>query len=229
MLRATLLITVALCLAWPDVASAELKRLRPASNRGFEPVDGIGPLPTEVRIAQLLSRFDDRSQRLRALPERHRGVARASSTQVFRGRRYAPQHVIDRNPRTAWVEHEEGPGVGTWLEIEVDPTESSRLFGVLLAIGFARHPTMYRNNPRPKESLLTLRCGEDGALVLNYVLEVDDTRRPQLFVLGPNDRIESPGRCRVRLTTLAVYAGERFEDLSLTELRLVVSEPRRAK
>lgn len=215
--------------AWPQGALAKLKHLRPASNRGFDPLDGIGPLPSEAQIAKILSRFDDRSQRLRALPLRNRGAARASSTQVFRGRRYEPQHVIDRDPRTAWVEHEDGPGVGTWIEIEADPTPGSRVFGVLLAGGFARNAVMYRNNPRPKQSLMTLRCGEDGALVINYVLEVADTRRPQLFVLGPNDRIESPGRCRVRLTTLAVHPGERFEDLSVSELRLVVSEPRRRK
>lgn len=210
----------------PSTASAEteLKRLKPASNRGFDPIEGVGPVASEARIRKLLSRFDDRSQRLVALPKNARSAARASSTRVVRGRRDAPNRVIDRNPKSAWVEAEAGSGSGTWLEVEADPPPTSRLFGVLLGSGHGGSPMLFKAHPRPREALLTLRCGEDGAMILNYVLEVADTRRPQLFVFGPNDRAESPGRCRVRVTTLSVYDGIKSDALGISELRLVARD-----
>ncbi|MEO1175469.1 MAG: hypothetical protein AAFX94_25975, partial [Myxococcota bacterium] len=58
------------------------------------------------------------------------------------------------------------------------------------------------------------------------LLDLADTRRPQLFVFGPNERVEVTSPCRLRLTVQSVFPGRRFEGLGISEFRLIVAESR---
>ncbi|MEM6532258.1 MAG: hypothetical protein AAF654_06520 [Myxococcota bacterium] len=198
---------------------AEPRRLRPASNRGFDDPKGLGAPPSDGKIQKILARFSDRETRLVALPPRRDGLARASSEVRPRAR---AARAIDHNPRTAWSEDEPGVGVGAWLELEVETRPGQRVFGVVLGSGFAGTERRYQRDPRPRTVYADLVCR--GGHSARYLLDLADTRRPQLFVFGPNERVEVGSPCRLRLTIQSVFPGRSSRSLAISEVRLVVAE-----
>jgi len=151
----------------------------------------------------------------------HPVTVTASSFQTWRDRRYVPDNLVDGDYRTAWVENENGTGVGQWVEFSFATPTAGRLHGLVLVPGFARNAGMFANNPRPRALGLSWRCGDMAA---EAILRPQDRRGAQAFILPPGWALSPAAPCSLRLTIRGVFPGARFADTSLSEVVLVVAQ-----
>ncbi len=168
-----------------------------------------------------------------ALPEAVVGLPleiTASSTLVKAGRRYGPEGLSDPEAALPWCEGQEGPGPGAWLEARLGgppgPAEARDLI-VKLVPGYAKAERLFSAHARPGRAILTLKDRISGAAVTpqdSYQLAFHDRPRVLLFRI-PVERAVDPSRLDLRLAFDAVFPGNAFEVLCLSELRIFLEGP----
>jgi hypothetical protein len=127
--------------------------------------------------------------------------------------RFHPIKVSDGRAGTCWAEGAPGNGVGEWLEISLP--EGRGVGGLEIVNGFASDEDTWRANGRPAEVRVELY--RDGVNVSGQTITLEDTadRQEFFFKAGTLDGITA-----VRLTVDGVYAGEKYDDTCISEIKL---------
>jgi hypothetical protein len=213
-----LLLASALLLAGP--AAPDTVDLQPV--HGDEP--GVASAGVDrARFAELTHALRARYPDLEVAPAASvRAIA--SSHGTWRGKKYLPSNVLDRDFRTAWVEGRDGHGVGEWIALVHQAHSQVTLRGLLILAGFAKNRTTYSRNSRPRRLCVDIQCANEGGhpTLHTYRLHLDDARRPQAFLFDPPVR-SSGQACTLRVTVEAVYPGTHYRDTSVAELCLLLS------
>ena len=134
--------------------------------------------------------------------------ATASSRLPDRGSiSYAPARAIDGDPRTAWNEGAQGTGVGERLTLRLRaPTWVGR---VVVHNGYQRTARSFVNNARAARIRITLAPGR------RQVVDLLDREGAQAITLAEPALTQG-----IEIEILAVYDGNRYEDLALSEVAL---------
>ena len=87
------------------------------------------------------------------------------------------------------------------------------LLGLSFLNGYTKSPVIWKANGRVK----TLRFWIDGTEM--YLIELEDTPEPQRVTFSPIT-IPSGKKTILRFEIVAVYRGEKYSDIAITELKL---------
>ena len=137
---------------------------------------------------------------------RVRITANASSVRSAMGSlTYLPDHAIDGNPATAWVEGVDGPGIGEWIRFDFD--RYVEVLRMRLAPGYFKSSQSWARNNRLAMVTIDLSDGSSRAWSL------DDRMEQQEFDLkGVRTRW-------VRITIERIYPGSQdSKDSPLSEV-----------
>ncbi|MEM8598462.1 MAG: hypothetical protein AAGF99_00940 [Bacteroidota bacterium] len=131
--------------------------------------------------------------------------------------RYAVDEAEDGNPRSAWVEGVDGPGLGERLMITLgtpdDPDDFTTSFdGVRVINGYAKSMQTWEANGRVRHLEVHLNDRLVTVIVLHDTAMLQEATWANLPV-RPGDRID--------LVITGVYAGTRYEDTALSEVLLL--------
>lgn len=138
------------------------------------------------------------------------GKVDATNTLASKKNAYRPEHATDANLATAWVEGSKWPGRCEGLDFEVAEANDAPRFVIIN--GYAKSPDVWKQNARIKTAKVFVN---DAAIALVQLL---DTIDPQTFTLGKTKL--KPGD-KVAFRIIHTYAGTKYEDTAITELRLV--------
>jgi hypothetical protein len=157
------------------------------------------------------------------------GTLHASSTLASKDGRYDAKNLLDDDPRTAWCEGADGPGVGEWVELRFPAPVS--LAELHLLTGYGKSIDTLRDNGRVQ----VIRVEVDGAVV-GRILPYD-IARPRDPSVGDAEWLAdlhrfgaiawqaqlntagTPTGARIRFVIEAVYPGDRYADTCLSTLR----------
>lgn len=116
---------------------------------------------------------------------------------------YAAEMVTDGDPTTAWQEGTEGDGTGAWIELTLPgPAAITRL---LVWNGYQKG-SHFAENGRARR--LAIDAGDRS-----FVVDLLDIEGPQAVDLPTPVRAQ-----RLRLTVEAIYPGDRYPDLAVSEI-----------
>ncbi|MBN1320037.1 MAG: discoidin domain-containing protein [Thermoleophilia bacterium] len=119
---------------------------------------------------------------------------------------YRATNLLDGDLATAWEEGAEGPGLGEWVRLEFnDPLVIARLE---IANGCQKDEDRFNGNPRVRSLKVEY---SDGTTQLVELEDVTDFQTITATV-GPVEW--------VKLVVVSVYAGDRWEDTALSEVRV---------
>ncbi|MBT3273753.1 MAG: hypothetical protein HN368_11390 [Spirochaetales bacterium] len=126
---------------------------------------------------------------------------------------FGPIAMFDGVAETAWCEGVSGDGIGEWVEFSLIEDTEGLIFhnGFNMSLVEIREKnihTYYEKNNRVKSLRISSLEGPD-----EYQINLDDTKEPQLF----DDILLKSGS--YRLTILDVYAGTRWADTLIGELK----------
>ena len=108
-----------------------------------------------------------------------------------------------------WSEGAKGSGVGEWLELK--PEVAKPLDAITIRPGCWITDELFLKNARPKKIKVELNGEED------FEVEVPDKKDPfRIFVDGYDKPVS-----KIRLTFLEVWPGTKYEDLCVTQIRLI--------
>lgn len=143
----------------------------------------------------------------------------AASTQAAQWEEYTfgSNNLIDGDPRSSWQPVQTGKGPGEWFMLKL--SKARTIAGIEIWNGFQRQDRLgelYHLNSRIKRATLEL---SDGA---KQPLEFEDVAEKSTFLLtAPH-----VGITWVKVTVHTVYTGDRWDDLAVSEVRLLgMSEP----
>lgn len=125
--------------------------------------------------------------------------------------RYDPSNMFDGDPATAWVEAEEGDGLGETIMMDFGRDRS--LAGFELSNGYDKDQRTWSNNSRIRQLEIATADGQ------TFMLDLPDQRGSNRFDFQPALRTSS-----LKMTIRAVYPGSRFKDTAISELRPVFSD-----
>ncbi len=131
---------------------------------------------------------------------------------------YLPQYAVDDDATTAWVEGSPSDGTGesfTWRGPEL--TQVSQL-KIALRNGYQKSKALYQANTRAKSMRIEVLGAKDAKPVVTEVKLADDEAGWQTFELPVSGAFTG-----VRLTVTSTYAGKRYTDLCLSDLRVYVA------
>lgn len=126
------------------------------------------------------------------------------------GFNYLPRNLVDGDLKTAWVEGKSGHGEGESLVVELDGART--ITAVQVMNGYHKNERLFLANSRVHVAELQFSNG--------------DTRRVSLAD-APGIQTIDVGRQKaewMRFTIRSVYAGTRYKDTAVTELRVVTAE-----
>lgn len=136
----------------------------------------------------------------------------ASSTFPDEGRiRYDAGQLVDGKVSTAWVEGEDGSGLGSWLELDLGGERTVHKVKVWPGFWYSRE--FWHRTNRPRE--LEIRWS-DGT---SDRFEIPDAMEPFEAVLATPRRTRS-----ARLIVRNVYAGNTWLDTAISEIQLFDAE-----
>jgi hypothetical protein len=121
---------------------------------------------------------------------------------------YGPEKLFDARLDTAWVEGDEGDGIGAWIIVEFSQPE--RLSELQLLNGYHKNRGIYQANNRIRDVLVRTSSGYQEAWRL------DDSPAIQTIVIGDDTPIQW-----VQFVIQSVYRGSKYRDTAVTELRAV--------
>ncbi len=121
---------------------------------------------------------------------------------------YVPDNAHDFSYKTAWVEGVAGYGVGEYLTYYF-AEQSPRITTVIVANGYVKNRTAYRNNSRVKR--LNMYIDNKLYAVLNLKDEISE----QIFNVGT---IGTKSRWQLKFEIAEVYKGDKYDDTVITEL-----------
>jgi len=152
---------------------------------------------------------------------------------------YSAASLADDNPRTAWIEGVEGPGVG---EVVIARVPAARGLGI--RSGFQRSPELFARNARPRRVRVWLLAAasmdaseldeiyEDVRALASIEVELADRMGWQPLPL-PSAHAEPtarPGRASdkagrtawfVAVQILSAYPGSRWEDCCISDIGMI--------
>jgi len=135
----------------------------------------------------------------------------ASSALAQQGKtNYLPGNSYD-GKGTAWIEGEEGTGVGAWVAFrfkKINPDEP--LTSITIYNGFQLNETTYAKNSRAKVARLYVND------VARYDFYLEDTMKGQQFTVDIRTADEQP--VTLKLEILATYDGTHYADTGITEI-----------
>ncbi len=137
--------------------------------------------------------------------------------------RYAASNLVDEKEETAWCEGVQGPGVGQWVELELQrPPPVDK---ILITPMYAKSLDIAAANGRVKRFRLTIDGDVHAVEVHEFTID-ECLEEPCLTLLAPQ-HVDLGGRAvqRVRLTIDAVEEGAKYADTCLSTLHLVPPEP----
>jgi len=133
---------------------------------------------------------------------------------------YLPPYIADDDPATAWVEGDQGTGVGaalTWL----GPTlQKAKTYRVYVRSGYQKSAPLFAANARPKAiTLQPVLKGEAGVTPVGTPVKatLKDALGWQEVVVAVPAQVSG-----VRLTLDAVYPGKKYEDTCISDLQVFV-------
>ncbi len=166
------------------------------------------------------------------LPSKSIGVYTASSVlkkDAVNQYSYGPDNLFDDNLSTAWVEGVSGSGVGEWVEIEF--TEFKHLEAIGIVNGYTKNESLYRANNRIRKIRLEIttllnRTGTPNPETTEIELEEKQfnelNRNAQApFISWLADFGDGISIKKIRLTILAVTAGDKYNDTCMAELYIL--------
>ncbi len=130
---------------------------------------------------------------------------------------YHPNYVLDDNPKTAWTEGVEGPGIGEHLSVPLVAPGPVGTLTVRIRNGYQKSSTLLTANGAPTRLRLEL-VDRAGGLVSNT--EHDLSRRSgwQTFaVVVPETNL-----ARATFTILEVVPGRVYQDTCISDIQLLV-------
>ncbi len=130
----------------------------------------------------------------------------ASSVLAPQGRnKYDPSMLFDGQNATAWVEDDEGSGIGQTITLYFDGERTVSGFDILN--GYDKDEKTWTNNSRVKGATLELSTGE------SFQIELPDVRRSNRFAFSQPLKAEW-----LSITIDSVYRGQKFADTAISEL-----------
>ncbi len=136
----------------------------------------------------------------------------ASSTlESFSDIKYSSSNIHDYSLLTAWVEGEQGNGVGESVTISF-PSGNPRVNQIHIFNGYQKSKEAYYNNGRVKVLTLFINNLEYGRLYL------EDTPKAQTFRIDLTSMLNSQEQLKVRFRIDDVYEGELYKDTVISEI-----------
>jgi uncharacterized caspase-like protein len=123
------------------------------------------------------------------------------------GNRYGVNNLNDDNPGSAWVEGKPGNGVGEWIVVEFSGRR--QVTSLVIHNGYQKNADIYAKNGRVRRLRLVFSGGESQTITLK------DRWGGQTITLSR--AVDSEW---VQLVIDDVYAGSRYSDTAISELRI---------
>lgn len=134
-------------------------------------------------------------------------VKTATASSTYPEGSYGPERVVDGKQGTAWVEGEDGGGLGAWVELDLGGEHTVEALRVWAGDWY--DDTSWNRANRPKELEIKLSDGH------TEVVTFKDAREIHTFPLG--GRKTSTVRLRIKST----YAGSTWLDTGISEVQVV--------
>ena len=139
---------------------------------------------------------------------------------------YGPENLFDNDYGTAWVEGVKGPGIGEWVEVDLDKVSIS---GLGIINGYTKRKSLYYANNRIKKLRLDVEWdnwgnrsgGKDSTEITLKEKQFNELNQnaEAPFISWLADYGDGYNRAKkVRLTILEVYPGTKYNDTPITEL-----------
>lgn len=178
-------------------------------------------------------------------------VVRASSVLIEKGKPddfYAPEKALDGSKDSAWCAAGKSGGIGEWIEINFEPTQSQEHSGpsearedIFVLPGITRNRQLHFQNNRIKDYRVELVFStgrmekisgrfEDNVCAKNSHCKILGSRAPDFDTRRCLENCNSDGFAvpikgrrlnhlqSIRLTILSVYPGSRFRDTCISEI-----------
>lgn len=208
-------------LLWAALAAAGLACGEAAAPEASAPVKAQTPPPASPEPApkpKTRGRVKETTgEMMISMPKRY---AEASSYLQDKGNRYItnyhPNFAIDTRLSTGWVEGVPGPGIGEHFTVALQPAKAARNLRVELENGYLKSDQLLLDNGAPAE--LRVEVLHKGKVVAETTGTVQKRRGWQQIPLAFDTPTDFDA---VRLTILAVHAGEKYDDTVITEVRIV--------
>ncbi len=124
------------------------------------------------------------------------------------GNSYLPVNMLDGNDRTAWVEGVRGDGTGQWVVFDFQSRRKIRQ--VLIKNGYGKNSDIFHKNGRVQSGELVFSNGQ------RIPFRLDDHAEQQVI-----DVASSGDAAWMQLKVTSVYAGWKYQDLAINEIRLI--------
>ena len=145
------------------------------------------------------------------------------------GSNYGTDNLFDGKYDTAWVEGIKGPGIGQWIELDLDKVSLSAI-GIMN--GYTKNSNLYYANNRIKKLKLEIQWDnwgtqDGGRDSVEIQLEPKQFKElnlnaPAPFISWLADFGDGYNRAQqIRLTILDVYPGKKYDDTPITELFII--------
>lgn len=122
---------------------------------------------------------------------------------------YAPERAIDGKQGTAWVEGDEGSGLGAWIELHL-PAEK-KVTAVKIWGGDWSSWDYWNRANRPKE--IELKFGDDST----QIVTLEDDKHAQTIAIEGGGKATTSVRVRLKST----YSGSTWFDTGISEIQLI--------
>lgn len=156
--------------------------------------------------------------------------ARATTTLQPTSTRYAASNAVDGDPKTAWVEGEDGDGLGARVLLEsVDGTPIAwPTAGIAVTMGYAKSEATWTENGRPTRLRLTARLADPEYAATPRVFDLVAAPglpplTPTFFALGcvcNQDMSCSEGFTSLEFEIVAIDAGTKYRDTAISDVVL---------
>lgn len=133
-------------------------------------------------------------------------VAKASSTlEPTSHSTYYPEHVLDGNKNTAWIEGAMGFGEGEWIELSSD--SGHKVYGLCIRNGCTKEEKRLIKNAQAKKIQVEFSDGSSNEFALEETQELNqECSNVLLFTNGP---VKTE---KIRIKILSVYESQDYVD-----------------
>ena len=143
---------------------------------------------------------------------------------------YTPFSAFDGNPKTAWVEGEEGDGIGEVLVARINVRHPVEIWA-----GIGASEELFRANNRPRQIRVYALAGKgsdanrgaqysytqytDIRIIGSHVVMLKDLNGYQPLPLPVIKNVEEQEETFIAIEILSVYRGKRYRDTGISEIR----------
>ncbi|MCK6505332.1 discoidin domain-containing protein [Myxococcota bacterium] len=138
-------------------------------------------------------------------------VSASSAHSDDSGVSYEAASIKDRKQSTAWFEGDSGSGLGAWVEVQLDGSQT--VTGFRVWNGYWLTYDMWQRNNRAKEIEVLLSDGSQHDFTLSDEMKPQDIRFPKAVTTSS-----------VKIRIKGIYKGTTFNDTALSELQVFNDE-----